>query len=134
MYINLTSCINFELDFRNNAVSAMNQLLTCLRLFATGGHLSSTADFMKMDISTVSRIVPRVSEAIVSLSQRFIKMPRQDEIVRQQNKFYQIARFPKVIGTVDGTHIRILSPGTVIHYLPINYPPPSVLFIVPIKI
>lgn len=93
----------------------MNQLLTGLRLFATGGHLSSVADLMKMDISTVSRIVVRVSEAIATLSPRFIRMPRDNEIIKEQYKFHQIARFPKVIGAVDGTHIRIISPGNNIY-------------------
>ncbi|KAK9703611.1 hypothetical protein QE152_g29232 [Popillia japonica] len=30
----------------NNCVSPMNQLLTCLRLYSSGGHLDSIADFM----------------------------------------------------------------------------------------
>jgi DNA-binding MarR family transcriptional regulator len=45
----------------------MNQLLACLRLYSTGGHLQQVADFMGMHISTACRIVKRVSEAIARL-------------------------------------------------------------------
>lgn len=39
-------------------------------------------------------------------------MPRdQTEIIQTILDFHTIARFPKVIGAIDGTHIRILSPG-----------------------
>nr|CAI5859431.1 unnamed protein product [Callosobruchus analis] len=34
-----------------------------------------------------------------------------EEIGNAQHGFYQIARFPRVVGAVDGTHIRIKSPG-----------------------
>ncbi|KAJ8981059.1 hypothetical protein NQ317_018032 [Molorchus minor] len=95
----------------NNAVSPMNQLLTALRLFSTGGHLSTVADYMQMDISTVSRIVVRVSEAIARLSPQYIRMPENGRFIEEQTKFYEIARFPKVIAVVDGTHIKIQSPG-----------------------
>nr|CAI5845979.1 unnamed protein product [Callosobruchus analis] len=38
-------------------------------------------------------------------------MPQQQELVKEQNKFYNVARFHRIIGMVDGTHIRIQSPG-----------------------
>ncbi|CAH1954211.1 unnamed protein product [Acanthoscelides obtectus] len=34
-----------------------------------------------------------------------------DEIIRVQNGFYRICRFPRVIGCIDGTHIKMQSPG-----------------------
>lgn len=95
----------------------MNQLLVALRLFATGGHLSSVAEFMRMDISTVSRILVRVSEAIARLAPQFIKLPNQNELIKEQTNFHAIGRFPRVIGVVDGTHIRIQSPGNYEYFL-----------------
>lgn len=89
----------------------MNQLLCCLRYFSSSGHLLQTADFMHMDVSTVSRIIKKVSRAIARLFPIYVKMPEQQELVREQNKFYNVARFPRVIGLVDGTHIKIQSPG-----------------------
>ncbi|ENN83248.1 hypothetical protein YQE_00393, partial [Dendroctonus ponderosae] len=95
----------------NNSVSPVNQFLTCLRVYATGGHLSSVADFTQMDTSTVSRIVQKVSMCLVRLAPRYIKMPVAHEFRRKQTKFYNIARLPRVLGVVDGTQIRIQSPG-----------------------
>lgn len=89
------------LFFRNNSVSPINQLLVCLRLYATGGHLLSLSDFGGMHTSTVSRIVLRVSEEIARLHRTFIKFPSTpDEIKKTQNDFYNIASFPRVIGVI----------------------------------
>ncbi|VEN62479.1 unnamed protein product [Callosobruchus maculatus] len=98
-------------DNRNNSISPVNQLLCCLRFFASSGHLLQTADFMAMDVSTVSRIIAKVSCAIARLFPLYVRMPQQQELVKEQNKFYNVARFPRIIGMVDGTHIRIQSPG-----------------------
>lgn len=64
-----------------------------------------------MHQTTVSRIIKKVSYAIASLAPNYIIMPNQDEYLRTQNDSYSIARFPRVIGCVDGTHIKIQSPG-----------------------
>jgi hypothetical protein len=45
----------------------MNQLLTTLRFYSTGGHLQSIADYCGMHVSTVSRIIVRVSRTIADL-------------------------------------------------------------------
>lgn len=64
-----------------------------------------------MDPATATRIVRRVSLAIARLHPQFIKMPTGAEILKSQTDFFEIASFPRVIGIVDGTHIRIQSPG-----------------------
>lgn len=69
---------------------------------------------MGMHQTTVSRIVKKVSYALASLSPHYIRMPNQQEILTVQQEFYRIARFPKVIGCIDGTHIKIQSPGMLI--------------------
>nr|CAI5831649.1 unnamed protein product [Callosobruchus analis] len=90
----------------------MNQLLMFLRLCATGTYLSCIADFSGAHLATVSRHVKRVAVALARLSPMFIRMPETaEEIGNAQHGFYQIARFPRVVGAVDGTHIRIKSPG-----------------------
>lgn len=97
---------------KNNCVSPINQLLTCLRVYSTGGHLDAIADFMVMDLSTVSRILVRVSEAVAEMYNDYISPPRNDDDTRKtQQDFFDIASFPRVIGTIDSTHIRIQSPG-----------------------
>uniref|UniRef100_A0A6P7H1J5 Putative nuclease HARBI1 n=1 Tax=Diabrotica virgifera virgifera TaxID=50390 RepID=A0A6P7H1J5_DIAVI len=99
-------------DNRNNSLSPMNQLLTCLRYFASSGFLITVAQFMHIDVATASRTIARVSRELATLYPRFIKMPTtQREILTHQEKFYSMFRFPRIIGAVDGTHIRIQSPG-----------------------
>ncbi|KAH1024878.1 hypothetical protein HUJ05_009713, partial [Dendroctonus ponderosae] len=41
----------------NNSISPINQLLTCMRYYASAGHITSVADFMGMHVSTASRII-----------------------------------------------------------------------------
>ena len=89
----------------------MNQLLTTLRLYACGGHQTSIGDFMRVHQSTVSRIFKRVTEAIARHRPDFIKMPIDHETIQVGRGFYVISRFPKVLGCIDGTHIKIQSPG-----------------------
>jgi hypothetical protein len=111
----LLELIEEDLEFVsdiNQSVSPINQLLTCLRYYATDGHLMAIADFTGMHTSTVSRIILRVSRAIASLGQRFIKMSERDEQLQQTAQdFFVTARFPRVIGALDGTHVKIISPG-----------------------
>ncbi|KAK5647833.1 hypothetical protein RI129_002725 [Pyrocoelia pectoralis] len=100
--LNVLAQIEHELEFpydRNNSVSPINQLLIALRFYATGTHLLCISDFAGAHSSTISRIVHRLPST-------------RAEILDSQRKFYEIARFPfPVIGAVDGTHIRIQSPG-----------------------
>lgn len=89
----------------------MNQLLTTLRWYASNSHQISVGDFMGLNQSTVSRIVSKVTNAIAGLRPLYINMPTNNEILHTQEKFYRIARFPRVVGCIDGTHIKIQSPG-----------------------
>lgn len=61
--------------------------------------------------TTVSRVVNKVTNAIVRLRPNYIKMPSPHEIYQVGNDFYSISRFPRVLGCIDGTHIKIQSPG-----------------------
>ncbi|GAB1869285.1 Putative nuclease HARBI1 [Camponotus japonicus] len=97
---------------RNNSVTPLQQLLIALRFYATNGFMITMGDYGGMDKSTVSRIVLRVSEAIASLAPIYIKLPQtQEETLRAQRNFFNIASFPRVIGAIDCTHIKIQSPG-----------------------
>lgn len=96
---------------RNNSISPINQLLTCLRFYASAGHLSSVADYIGMTTASVSKIIVRVSEAIASLYPLYVKMSNPAAFVQEQNKFYEMAIFPRFIGLIDCTHVKIQSPG-----------------------
>lgn len=90
----------------------MNQLLLCLRFYATGCTQLAAGDFSGVSISTAHRIVHKVSRVLADLYQEYIYFPRNaQEKSDTQMGFYRIARFPKVIGAVDCTHIKIRSPG-----------------------
>jgi len=54
---------------------------------------------------TVSRIVAKVSKAIAAHLLRYVHFP--DNIRTLQTDFYNIARFPQVVGCIDCTHVRI---------------------------
>lgn len=100
----------------------MNQLLCTLRYFATGSQLTACGDVIGAHESTACRIVHRITHAIASLYSEFIIMPvtvtEQNEVAA---KFYNIAKFPRVIGAIDCTHIKILSPGIPMFHKNISY-------------
>ncbi|CAH2013455.1 unnamed protein product, partial [Acanthoscelides obtectus] len=111
----ILSLIEEELESvtdRNHSISPINQLLLTLRFYATGNFLLTVGDFIKVSKSSASKIVKKVSEAIATFSGRFIKMPSNDEEIRKaKSSFYEKAHVPRVIGSLDCTHIKIQSPG-----------------------
>uniref|UniRef100_A0A2S2NS44 Putative nuclease HARBI1 n=1 Tax=Schizaphis graminum TaxID=13262 RepID=A0A2S2NS44_SCHGA len=99
-------------SYRNHAVTSINKLLLTLRFYATGNFLITAGDFLGVSKTTSSLIVRDVSVALARLLPRFIKMPDTElEINTLQNRFYDIAKFPRVIGAIDCTHVKIQNPG-----------------------
>ncbi|XP_044759213.1 putative nuclease HARBI1 [Coccinella septempunctata] len=97
---------------RGGCITPIQQLLLTLRFYATGNMLITVADFMGVSEASASRIVERVSRAIASRSQKYIKMPETEaEMEEIAENFYKIASFPRVIGAIDCTLIRRDSPG-----------------------
>lgn len=102
-------------------MAPINQLLVFLRFCATGTHLACIGDFAGVHLSTVSRINVRVGRALARLYNRFVKMPQtHEEIAENQLKFYENSRFPRVVGVIDCTHVKIQSPGRYDKILNIN--------------
>ncbi|CAI6359257.1 unnamed protein product [Macrosiphum euphorbiae] len=96
----------------NCAIAPIDKLLLTLRFYATGSFLITAGDFLGVSKSSACVIVRTVSTAIASLCHQFIRMPTTDEeVYTLQRCFYKIARFPRAIGAIDCTHIRIQSPG-----------------------
>ena len=97
---------------RNAALPPYQQVLLCLRFYATGSFQITVGDFLNIHQSTVSKIIKHVSIAIAIRRNRFIFMPRnRNEILETQTDFRNIAQFPRVIGAIDCTHIEIANPG-----------------------
>ena len=101
-----------KIIFRNDAVTPTNQLLLTLRFYALGSMLFALGDFIGVSTSTASQIVKNVTIAIATLANQFIKLPEGDnELDKCKTEFYGIAKFPKVLGALDCTHVKIQSPG-----------------------
>lgn len=75
-------------------------------------------DFMDMDVSTVLRIIA-ISEAVARFEPQYLKMPTPEDI-KYQTQFYNVVKFPKAVGLVDGTHIKIQWPVHC-YYLKYNF-------------
>lgn len=88
------------------------QLLIALRFYALGSVQLAIADFSGVSLASVSRILLRVSVAIAEKAPLFIQMPQTEAEMRVVSEaFYGIAAFPRVIGALDCTHVKIQSPG-----------------------
>lgn len=85
------------------------RLLLTLRYYATGSFLTVVGDFSGVSKASASRIVSLVSRAIAQLRPEFIKFPTNTKEIQQE--FYNIAKFPRLIGAIDCTHVPIKSPG-----------------------
>ncbi|KAH1028489.1 hypothetical protein HUJ05_001842 [Dendroctonus ponderosae] len=71
---------------------------------------------MGMHSTTAVRIIPKVSRAIASLYSRFVKLPvTEDERSKAMRNFYDIARFPHVIGAIDCTHVIVVTHAVIIY-------------------
>ncbi|GBL71722.1 hypothetical protein AVEN_236061-1, partial [Araneus ventricosus] len=115
--VELTLLIHEKLENKttlNNALSAVEQVLIALRFYAAASMQLAIADIFEVSQPTVSRVVhrDRVSEAIASLLPAYIYLPvNKEECKEVSKKFFDIAGFPSVIGALDCTFVRIVSPG-----------------------
>lgn len=83
-----------------------------MRFYACGSMIIVAGDFGGIHKATASQVIKEVSRAIASLAPTYIKMPENNaELAREKEMFYNISRFPNVIGAIDCTHVRIQSPG-----------------------
>nr|XP_026488745.1 putative nuclease HARBI1 [Vanessa tameamea] len=96
---------------RNRALQPRDQILIALRFYATGSYQKVIGDIFHVEQVTVHRVVHKVTAAIAKLSCNFIKMPDSQERIEVANDFYSIAGFPRILGAIDCTHIKINSPG-----------------------
>lgn len=81
-------------------------------------------DFAGIHKTTAGRIITRVTNALITLRPNYIYLPRNaQELQNTQTGFRHIARFIRVVGAVDGTHIKRISPGLyncIISYLQVR--------------
>ncbi|KAF0697940.1 Uncharacterized protein FWK35_00036912 [Aphis craccivora] len=92
---------------RNRAILAPFKLYMMLRYLATGSFLLTVAD---------------LTEPIARHRSKFIYFPNKVVDMRKViSGFYSVSSFPRVVGAVDCTHIKIQSTGKQITYKIIKY-------------
>ncbi|KAJ8915524.1 hypothetical protein NQ315_012405 [Exocentrus adspersus] len=101
-----------KISMRRNTLSVVDQVLITLRFYATGSFQILIGDDNDVHKTTVCRVIKKVSCEIARLCPHFIKMSQtKNEVIAVKAGFYDIRRFPNVLGCIDGTHIPIQSPG-----------------------
>ncbi|XP_067659984.1 putative nuclease HARBI1 [Haliotis asinina] len=98
---------------RNMAIDADSKVAITLRYLATGKMQLCNGDDFGVSQPTVSNVITDTLNALCTpqLIGRFIRMPiNRQEIQHHQRQFHEIGGFPGVVGVIDGTHVRIISP------------------------
>uniref|UniRef100_A0A8C5A0Z8 Putative nuclease HARBI1 n=1 Tax=Gadus morhua TaxID=8049 RepID=A0A8C5A0Z8_GADMO len=97
---------------RSNALPVPVQGCSTLGFLATGTFQREIGDRSGIPQPSISRTMPAVLAAIMSLSERYINFPsNNDQQTGIKRDFYAIARFPNVIGAVDCTHVGMKPPS-----------------------
>ncbi|XP_034944035.1 protein ALP1-like [Chelonus insularis] len=72
--------------------------------------LRTFSERFDVSISSVFRIIRRVADFLLYKSPDIIKWPQNGQIPNITNKFQLIAGMPNVIGAIDCTHVKIVTP------------------------
>ncbi|CAH1998538.1 unnamed protein product [Acanthoscelides obtectus] len=93
------------------AISVKERFCVALRFFASGDSFVSLSYLFKFSPQTVSRCVFDVCDALISVLNHQIKMPRSsNEWKKIAIEFENRWNFPHCLGAIDGKHILIQSP------------------------
>ncbi|XP_068758073.1 putative nuclease HARBI1 [Montipora capricornis] len=98
--------------FGRKAIPLQKQVLIFVWFISNLDAMRSVSDRFDVTLSSLERILKRVTEAIVALRREYIKWPRDDEmeVIMQNFELQTLPGFPRIIGVIDGTHIRIKPP------------------------
>ncbi|XP_018311308.1 putative nuclease HARBI1 isoform X2 [Mycetomoellerius zeteki] len=91
-------------------ISPNLQLLVTLWTMATPDSYRSVCDRFNIGRATAWRAHRKVCAAIYSLADKFIKWPSVEEAQQTWMDVQYKHKFPKVLGAINGTHIRIQKP------------------------
>lgn len=96
---------------KSHAIPCHTSVLVTLRFYASGSFQSVVGDSTGLSQSSVSRIIGEVTLALYRRAILEVKMPRGvEEITNIKQKFFEMSRFPNVIGAIDCTHVAIKAP------------------------
>lgn len=93
---------------RNKALSVENRILITLRVLASGSFLEVVGDHFGVNKSTASRIFDETVKAICQLIPEYIS---SEFLMRHDSRrWFEENCLPRVIGCVDGTHVKLMAP------------------------
>ncbi|XP_011312962.1 putative nuclease HARBI1 [Fopius arisanus] len=90
-----------------------DNILITLRFYASGSFQMCIADMKLFCVSQpiVSRIIANVTEAIVTLTDEFIRFPQTHQKLEEISQGFEVkSSFPGIIGCIDCTHIAFHAP------------------------
>ncbi|XP_031328864.1 putative nuclease HARBI1 [Photinus pyralis] len=91
-------------------IPAEKQLMIALWKMATSDSYRSVCDRFNVGKATGLRAVRRVTYSLHKRAARWIQWPVGDRAITVMQQFEASSGFPRVIGAIDGTHIRIDAP------------------------
>ena len=94
---------------RGLPLTPLQQVLIALRFYATGTFQRVIGDLFGVSVFAACTVIHKVSRAIAKQKGQFLSFP--ENLADTNRKFYDVAHFPDVIGTIDCTHIRIICPN-----------------------
>lgn len=68
------------------------------------------ADSLNISSGTF-RAIHKISSVLASLYSKYIKFPDEDQLVKNEVGFYRLSKFPRIVGAIDCTHVRIERTG-----------------------
>ncbi|KAM7304762.1 putative nuclease HARBI1 isoform X2 [Ixodes scapularis] len=77
---------------RSRALSAEQQVIVALQFYATGNFLITAGDYIRVHVSTASRTVRRVTQALARRARDFIGWPGEAEGHALQQAFFEIGK------------------------------------------
>ncbi|CAK8689627.1 unnamed protein product [Clavelina lepadiformis] len=96
---------------RNHCIPPILQLVTTLRFYAAGHFQRTEGDLIGIDQSSACRVIHRVTRAIATRHEQFIRFPSNQDLNNVKFHFKNIAQFPGVLGAIDCSHIPIKRPS-----------------------
>ncbi|XP_035247463.1 uncharacterized protein LOC118212988 [Anguilla anguilla] len=103
-------CAVLKPHISNKWMRAEGTVCTALAFYATGAFRSPMGDSFDVDQTVARSIVELVSDALVAVSDRFIRFPASAAQKRVQQDFLGVAGFPGVVGALGCTHVAIRRP------------------------
>ncbi|XP_029452894.1 putative nuclease HARBI1 [Rhinatrema bivittatum] len=97
---------------RGHALPVHIKVTTFLAFLATGSFQTPLGLTSEITQGATSRCLEQALAALLRHTHHFISFPiRREEQHETMRDFYQIARFPSVLGAIDCTHVPLRAPG-----------------------